>query len=322
MTEPQTVIARLSPSLVRRAQGLVDRGGAYESLSELIAIALENQLALEDGRTANSAQKSGDGTDAATERLLILPSVPPSEFAPPARNPEGLSAFTNRLFPLMLACRVLANSPPDVRLADYHRAAAAAARSVGLRLKLEDSSAGRRGLSRRWIALPVGNKGDATLARFIHHFTITATRTGEVAGPLAALGLVNLAHRDRPVLTSDGWELARQPNPVLDGEGSPECTLSQDERSLLGRCIARNEREVRAIEEFAELVARHAGQQDAIDASLRGPHGWSKDQAGAHRAGMVGRLHDLGLVQVDGEGPNARIRLQEGLLSRLVRGET
>ena len=307
---------RLPAELARRARSHVRDSAAYQDLSELLSVALENQLELEretedlethvDTAEAEAVEASG------SLELLHRPRVAP-RVAEPTRSEEPLFSMTNRLFPLKIATRVLANVPPEVTLNEFRYAAAGVARTLGQKLRVEDSRLGLKGADRRWIALPVGDDEEAALARFAQHFTLGLNSGGEASGALAQLGLATLSDQT-PCLTELGAELAMATSPVLDeGSGDTEL-LSAPEREVLIRALGGNGGELHAIVEFLAAVRAHAGRQEDVDLALRRARAsWSDAQAVAHRAAIVGRLRDLGCASVEGRGPTARIRLADGV---------
>ena len=315
MTDPeQHIVARLPSHVARRARSLTGPGKPYQDLAELIEVSVLNQLALED--SGNKSDGGGERRNGADHPLLQMPATPPRLLSVP-QAAEPLSSFTNRLFPIKLSCRVLSNSAENVTLAEFQRMSAESARAIGLRLRDLDKRANRRGMERRWVALPVGAKGDSTINRFINHFTVTTGRDGRAHGPLVLLGLAGLDASGHPALSDLGWELAQSPNPVLDQEPAGEQILSDPERTLLARALASNPTELDAILSFSETINSAEGLQSAVDRDLMTTRDWSHDQAAAYRAAMIGRLHDLELAHVDGEGAEARIRVVADLLDRI-----
>jgi hypothetical protein len=319
VAEYQSHIIRLDVGLARRARAFLAAAPGYADLSEFVAVSVENQLALETssgGPDGAVVPSSGDtdavapGQDGGTIRPLRMPERQPAVLTEPVGDQPALFSFTNRLFPIKVATRALANTGEGASLPSFHEAAAAAARALGARLRAEDNRARRKGTERRWIALPVGDDQEAALNRYIHHFTATLTTDGRLVGPLVQLGLAGLDEAGLLLPTESGAQLAMAENPLLDTPGEADGVLSEEERDLFLAAIRANVSEAGEVREFVQLVHDHAGRQADVDASLGARHdGWSNAQAVAQRAAMVGRLHDLGLVEVEGRGPTARIRL-------------
>jgi hypothetical protein len=313
METKQAVIVYLPSPLVRATKELIGEGRPYSDISELAELSIQNQLALDAAGIPPGREQPREATDAGGWQLLVLPDGHPAEFAGNATgDPEALSAFTNRLFPVKIACRVLANAPTDISLADFQRDAASAARDIGRELRDQDAHAGIKGMDRRWVALPIGEKGSSTLNRFINHFTLTQRRDGQADGPLTRLGLASTDSSGRPHLTRLGWELGSAVNPVLDKTETKEhTTLAQPEREILIRAIGSNSAERENLAEFCEIVNAAHGLQGSIDQRLRRGRDLNSDEAAAYRAGIIGRLHDLSLVSVTGTGGGAQVTLAE-----------
>lgn len=315
----QTLIVKLPAGLVRRVAAIVDEEGAYASISEYVAVALANQLALEDegpqGLGVGASADAGRNPPAeATREDLFLhrPSLKPLVAEMPRIQHEPLSSLTNRLFPLRVALRVLASegAGEGLDLPEFHSTVSRVARDLGIRLRHDDEARERRGWERRWIALPVGDDERAARQRYNAHFTLSVASDDRPAGPLSQLGLAfSEGRRGLVYLTGLGLELATAPSPVLDGADG-EGVLGDVEREVFGRAIKTNPAELDSLREFREMVESAGGVQDRVDDALQQHHpDWTRAQAVSHRASIVGRLWDLGAVQVDGRGGGARIKL-------------
>jgi hypothetical protein len=322
----QTVVVRLPSHLVRDIGQKVETNGSYESISEFVALAVANQLALE-GNEDGLPNPQG-GASIGPEHGWLLFGRPPSD-APWFAEPRDIAfaplfVLTNRLFPVKLACRVLANlqaAHQPVPIALFHREAVANARQLGLRLRSEDERERRRGGDRRWVALPVGPDEHAAGSRFAQFFTLGISGSGDPTGLLPQLSLAYPSADHTCGLTELGWELAAAPNPVLGETGEP-ATLGQEERACLMKAVRSNPPELRSVAEFVDVVDAVAGSQAEVDAALQRAHSdWRQERATAHRAAMLGRLRDIGLVELDGRGPAGRIRLDSALKNLIVNEE-
>jgi hypothetical protein len=308
-----THIVRLPDILSRKLRLFLDTSEAYADLSELVTVALENQLALEGGsadeiRGLGSAARANAGEDSQAQRLLLRPDGGNVPVTGPCIRQDALSPLTNRLLPIKVAARVLANCG-ETSLDEFQEAAATTARALGLRLRAEDARAQKKGAARRWIAFPTGEDEVAALSRYVHHFALTLDGRGTAIGPLPQLGLAGLSDDACPVLTELGGRLAIAANPVLDG-ATEDGVLSAPERDVFLDGIRANLEEAASVEEFVRLVDETAGRQSALDRSIRDRHpNWSDAQVVAHRAAMIGRLRDLELVSVEGRGANASVTL-------------
>ena len=326
---PQRFVVHLPPELARRAMEEVSAPDSpYQSISELVAVAVENQLALETATDepaadAPSATTKNDQAftveparastirDAATAPptvdeplsalgLLGRPNGQQLPTAAPARvGDEPLSQFTNRLNPLVAGTRVLVNmvvhtGPPEIDA--FVQAAAAEARDLGLRLRGEDVRAGRRGRHRRWTAWPVGEDEVKSLARFRKSFLMW--RDAKTAdGPMVQLGLA-AGDDGRAYPTPAGVELATALIPALDGGGIE--LLGTEHREVLAHQLLALPGEKAEIAAFLDAVDDSDGVQDDVDKRVAHDHKqWTEAQVVSHRAAMLGRLRDLGVLDVD-----------------------
>jgi hypothetical protein len=245
------------------------------------------------------------------DQLLALPPPsPPSDLAPSVRQRGELWHMTNRLNPLKVSVRVLANMRKSGQewptLTDFQSTAAWAARHLGQRLKKDDEQRRASRSARRAIAYPTGPKVEQSLQRFVSSFTLDTY--SEHGGPLQLLNLARI-QGDRAVLTAAGWALSSQPGPLLDGEEGH--LLNEAEQGILRRQLQEAPGEGASVAQFLRLVQEVRGIQTMLDEYLDDtlPE-WVTDIA-VWRTGMLGRLRDAGLVEVDGEGKNARIRLTD-----------
>jgi hypothetical protein len=311
----QTLVIRISGVLARSVADFVEAGAhGYASIDEFAEVSLRNQLNLEGFEAgALPARELNEPDPLTSSTLLSVPETAPETFAEP-RPPtsEELFVLTNRLGPIKIACRVLANlqaggDAPTVEA--FQEQAARAARELGLRLREQDQALTRRGSSRRSTAFPIGKSERAALDRFISSFALGSDR-GVAQGPLALLGLANVLD-GRVNLTEAGWSLAVAPSPLVDD--AQGATISPEEAKILREQISRCPGERRAVENFLKIVRETGGVQSKVDIALQKANkAWSAEFTSSHRAAMTGRLTELGLVNVSGRGPKGQIRILEG----------
>lgn len=335
----QVLLVQIPSEIARKAKELVGSEAPYGSLSELVVTALQNQLLLHgltmpeqpaavkgDGQLALggpvSTRESGDLNKAS--HLLSPPSAPPDDLLSDDRfsGHDRLFLLTNRLAPLKIAARVLANLRlrdgrwPQVEL--FRVEAAANARALGLQLREDDERRGTRGSARRAIGFPVGPDAEKAMNRYTDSFTL-ATEGG---GPMAVLGVAD-AREGQAVLTAAGWKLAAALTPLL-GEIHGE-SMSIEERQILVERLFRASSELDATCKFLSGLHEVGYSQSKIDQLLAGRNPrWSRNRIVAERASMVGRLKDLGLVTAGGRGGDAQILMTtdgEELLGMFLTGE-
>ena len=340
MDAVQAIVVKLPADIVRRCRAVLALPSPpYATFSEMIVTALENQLALDssvisgewsdpsflpptlrpDSEIRPSALRRGD---AAGARGLRLPAdFSTSTLAVRAADgaPGGpLSSFTNRLAPLVVGPRVAAlqmvaaQGTPSETLVEN---AAAEARALGLRLHAEDTATSRRGRERRYVGWPIGDDDQKSLARYTRSFLFRPE--GEVgSGPLIDLGLL-VIEAGLVYLTHAGVRFALLPIPSIDEPG--EMILTEAHQDILASAIAGFPAERKEVAAFLAAVERNNGDQDAVDLELRNDHAaWTDAQVVSHRAAMIGRLRDLGAVDVNAM-PAGKSRVVAGPRSTQMR---
>lgn len=310
----QVTIIRLDESLAREMRAKVAApNSGYRSVDEFVEVAIRNQLVLQsEPHARESAISEPVERPTSNQPLLARPGAKHLlAFATPNPSEATISALTNRLSPLKIALRVACNLAsesewPTIR--SFHQAAAHCARLVGVRLRAEEERSGTRGAERRSTAYPCGEDERKALDRFIAHFT-TAKRSGSAPGPLEILGLVALED-GRLHLSADGWALGIESSPLL-GECAGS-TLSDSERSVFLRRIASSPGEANAVREVLRIIKRAAGNQQRVDELVSLAHtDWTPTLAVSHRAAIVGRTRELGLVDLKGRGIEAKLLLTD-----------
>lgn len=335
------LLVHLPAEQSRRALSIVNRPDSpYTSLSEFIAVAVENQLGLEElapetptrqvtarARTKSDAPAKPPSAVRASPRAEPKPVPPrvdtagdllrqpdPGELETRPPKPPGadpLSPFTNRINPLVAGPRALVNmmaggGAPTVER--FLEEAAAAARRHGLRLRAVDERAGRRGRHRRWTAWPVGDEEAKSLVRFRKSFLLWSERDG-VGGPLVELGLV-AADEGLIYPTPLAVTLATGTIPVLDDDSDD--LLLEPHRTVLAERLVSLPGERAEIMAFLDAVDATGGAQDEVDKHVGHRHPqWTDAQLVSSRAAMIGRLRDLLVVDVDPQ-PGAKTLIVPG----------
>ncbi len=321
-TNSQPYLINLSPGLARRVRELLERADSpYRDISELAAVAIENQLQLHSmgsppiptRATSDEAgwqppERARGQTGTKEDPLLQLPiDVQRVERRPAQGTGSALFVLTNRLNPIPVALRVLvalsrSGSAPSIE--SFLDQASKRGRAIGLRLKQEDREVGRKGVDRRWIGWPVGDDEKKTIARFQRSFLLAVS--GEtVVGPLVDLGLAACDH-GRVYSTDAGVQLAIAPNPLL--READDQLLSQEQRQVLRAAVLTNKGEVAELASYLRELKTMPLPIRRIDNAFESLHpSWSENQLTAHKAAVLGRLRDLGVLNIEAEGFNYRV---------------
>lgn len=318
------LVSEIRPELHRQAQKLVP--GRYESFDELLNVALENQLRLEErgpGPLAISDTRLGEeppesaslsvATDADVQALdsaqfSSLPEPPD----PSSWSSSLLWGQVNRLLPVMAGVRVLGHlllegEAEEVPLAVWHERAAVAATSLHMQLLDLDQQAQRRRGDLWSIGFPSGDR--ASTRRYTNQFLGRGSRRAPGAAEMIGLVVIRRDGEDVTVaITASGVELSALENPALD-DAEPAETISEAEANLFLQVLARQLPEER---EFMALMARLIEDTDsrvALEQELIRHRPDLEKYASTMRAGAIGRLHDLGFLSRTREGTKVRYSL-------------
>lgn len=314
------LVVPVSSSLARDLRAfLADPVCGYLTLGEFVEVAVLNQLAMEQSGAGVEREATLDwGTSAARpgagsrSELLSRPTASPPDdrglAQPSAQGP--LFLLTNRLSPIKLAARVVANLRLSTgtwpTLKQFHDTASSVAREVGLALRHRDEAAGAAGWARRWVAFPVGKDSRKAESRFTTCFALTES-AGVERGPMATLGLATLKD-STVVLTERGWMLACAESPYLDGEGSE--MVAAEEARIFRDAIEAAPEEAARVSEFLSIVRRASGDQPEIDSHLAKTHKqWSPARVGAYRSSMIGRLMEAKVLSPTGRGSDGKVEV-------------
>lgn len=332
------VAINIDPELYKRVATRV-REGAYLDLDQFFDLAARNQLALEvQPRRAADDDQVADVEDAASpvEPAKVLDGGPseqgagavrprqwgavkradlPSErFARPNVDPDPdhlLWGQTNRLLPVAVGVRVLANllqEADDVAVTTWHEKATAVATALRDDLRRWDESANRPHGGRWATAFP--EKKDSSAQRYVNQF-LGSAREGADGGAVF-LGLVRIVgsgEKGRVTLTTSGASWANLKNPIFDAEAPAERTFSDEEvEFFLGHLREFRVGEYEFLNTTAKLVAEGRSRDEQTEAIASAYPRWAS-VASTMRAGSIGRLGDLGLLERSRHGLKVEYRL-------------
>lgn len=258
---------------------------------------------------AGVASSVGAGVDRLQD-VLAFPHLggltpPPA----PSATEGSLSPFTNRLNPIVVPLRVLANlsaRQDTVSVEEFIGLAPAVARMVGMRLRTEDERDARRGRDKRATGWPTGQNELSSTGRFRRSFLL-AVDNGIATGPLVDLGFVVVT--DALVrLTQAGAEVAADKNPILDDVG--DGLLSARQQDLFREALLRMKGERQELSLFLAAVHTGRGRQSYVDRKLAEAHSsWTDAQVVSHRAALIGRLRDVDVLDVSNPTPGQEVEI-------------
>lgn len=332
------VVVDIPEELMDQIRQAIEQG-EYEDTREFVTMALENQVELEIGDDRvmtleqaiehDTIQHRADGNPAATalpatgshgpNTLNLLEydqvsTVRPAE--PPRLDPGPLWGQYNRIFPVKLLLRVLANELRNqaahanfqvdgsgeewVSLDRFNQQASDIAREYGLKIRQEDKEKSRGRGMRLSAALPVGEEPIKSKERFQVHFIGTTDQQGDLTGAAPHLQFVNITD-DSPSLigiTDAGLRFAELWNPLIDGGVSSDQPLSEDEAAFYLQHVQENvPDEFNAMQLVADAITEGDNRPESLSERFAVLNeNWSEAQASTVRSGIVSRMYELGLV--------------------------
>ena len=231
---------------------------------------------------------------------------------------ELMYSLVNRLFPLKLATRWL-----DVRSSQLgHWPAvfdvlAPLGRDVeafGSALGEYDRTLNKRRDEQLATSLPhLGNP--KSIERFLTQFVVRTTESGEVhAGAIVQFALAAIKN-GQLVLSREGQQLSRLPNPIIDrsGNGFTE-SLTDDERALLRQQVRQYmPAELGYVSAVLQTVSGGSCSPNELIKRLRNVFADDKTDASfrSHISGVVARAIDLRLLRRDWQGKHVLYSLTD-----------
>lgn len=234
-------------------------------------------------------------------RRVELPEVFPAP--EPFNEPDGaLWGQTNRVLPIAVGVRVLGHllseRDGEVAASEWHQEATRVAIELREELRTWDEQAQRRHGTRWATAFPKDDPASAH--RYVNQFLGMPRPQRLPDGGAAFLGFVSFdgtGEDARVVLTRSGAEWVSLENPIFDRDDEPANTFSTEEtRFFLGHLRGYRTGEYGLLNAIAALVAAGHSRTE-IDAALAHAYpSWQK-YISTMRAGALGRLSDLGLLE-------------------------
>lgn len=300
-------------------------GGNYSDLQQFFVVAARNQLALEASvgleqqvapasastapgstteapRGVPSGARSASIPDDLPAMLTAVPAAADAALPEPVRVDDGATVLwgqINRILPIAVGVRVLAHLSADrahgVPVKEWHETATGVAVAIRSHLRQLDEAAGRRHGSLWSTAFP--DDTSASVHRYVNQF-LGFPKVGLSDGGAAFLGFVAFDRGDTVArLTTAGAEWAAFTNPLFDDGGSPTRTFSVEETVFVINHLRRyRPAELELLRQVAALVEKGRSRTQ-LDEALAAEHPQWKKYIATMRAGALGRLSDLGLLE-------------------------
>lgn len=318
------LVVDISAKLFERLQIAVDRSD-YPSIGDFAILALENQLSLETSVVAPSAELVADTSPMGQQdrhdfrvdepRSAAKLLAPTSAASLNVADDGWLWGIVNRILPIKFALRELyaahALSPLPLAQQQIAESATLFAQKI-----LANTSTERDRHDTLVTGFPIREPLYPAQQRFSNHYVGRLERSGQTRGALFELGLAGIEYTEgQPSigLTELGLNLARLPNPTLDSARF-DAALSPDEvayyvenvvpsipRELdcFVTLLAALENGPKSVEDIDTIVADHLSTR------------FSPAAIQTQKAGGLGRLRDLGLINRQKDGLTAQFQITE-----------
>jgi predicted transcriptional regulator len=319
-------IVELPASRVEAITSLID-SGRYKDIQSFILTALENQLYLEKEPLDVFARRdfteeqsfAKESVQVPSSRLLALGPesaevIAVEEPSPDVIGAETLWALYNRIFPIKVTLRVLANilrSNPTkdgfVDLATVQDVATEQAVVLFKLLSRVDKKSHRMIGEKLTAGLP--RSTDRARDRYRLHFVGSINSKSCLEGAPAILRFVNMrkdeSGKAQIGLTESGIRFTEFENPILDRQDH-SCALSAEEANFYMQHIAKKlEKEYRLCNVVLKAIANDHNTPDELTQIVQGQSlDLEKEEAQAVRSSLVSRLSELGLLTRKRKGLN------------------
>ena len=294
----------------------------YASPHDFMVAAAWNQLALDDMTepTAVSQHRATEAStaDAGQSRPLPAVDLDAAGFAevPPLDDQRRvLWGQVNRVFPIALGLRALGHltltHPDGVPVELWHEDATNGAIGLRARLKQWDEEAGRVPGMRWAIGMPEATP--ESRHRYMNQFLGIPKPSGIADGACLFLGLAVARQTPEGTLvlpSAEGARWAGLTNPVLDsGDGVPRSTFSDPEVEFYVHHLERyRTAESNFMRAVGGLVAQGHSREE-LDSAIAESFPEMSHVSSTMRAGVLGRMSDLGLVERVRSGSKVEYRL-------------
>ncbi len=299
----------------------------YNNINEFILTSIENQLALESSEIIDEdlfsstmripkhpkiIEEKSEDIDYSfllrvnklnTIKVFSSPEISDLEFPKTPYANDWLWGQVNRIFPIKVALRILLKMQNEndnsVRLNDFLDYASETANKLGTKLNEIDKEMKRVRDKKMSTALPIGGT-EKTLARYKNHFLIfQRTKDRILDGALARLKFANINVDGFVRLTKKGLEFAKMTNPIIDNDLYSNTTLSKTEKDFYINYIKENViEELNPFKTILELISKGCTNVTSMNNEIQKVKPkWTETTIATQRAGALGRLFELGIVE-------------------------
>ena len=312
---------------------LLIESGKYENVQSFALTAIENQLYLEkqpiehfgsvEPCTIPCSQESGNSSPipflALRPALGISDIVTVPEPSAETSNSDILWALYNRIFPVKVALRVLANLQKSnatdqgyIDLFAVTDAAADVARKLSLLLSKVDKKSHRIHGEKLSTGLP--GAGNRASERFKSSFVGTINSKGHIEGAPAVLRFVNIRRdgggRPQIGITESGFEFALLENPILDKTDYSHTFYDEEIAFYIRHVSEKLQKEYQLSFNMLQAIKNGNTTPDGLTKTvLEASLDLSNKEAQAIRSSAVSRLSELGMLTRRRNGLNVTYSL-------------
>jgi hypothetical protein len=318
--------------------------GRYDSVAQLIDVAIENQIYIEErgfpllgeNQKGGSEEQIHDVNVAAKYSLGVMNNEPEEVRLPtyedlvyslrqPKEDINWLWGQTNKIFPVKIGVRVLYHLLGNDQwydIDDFAEEASGVASELGNQIREYEEKKSKLRTERISHGLPVGHE-DKSMLRYRNQFLAYARGDGKLDGAMCFYRFANIKINDKGKaligLTGPGMDFARIANPVLDA-ADYDSSLSEEEITFLINHISKYVKGERNA--FLWLLGKLSdglSERNTLNEALKHDYGkkWGASDAviNTQRAGLMARMDELRLIGKNRVGVKVTYCLSESGLA-------
>lgn len=325
----------ISQKHAQKIQNLVGKGD-YEGMAQFIAVAIENQLYLEESGLSMFAknEKDIDNTPAkednntqsekatvslkltafqANPQVVPAPSYMQLVLGQNERNEElfWLWGQINKILPVKIGVRTLfreLGTDKMIPLDEFADVAVEEAARIGEQLRSHEDQLRKLRGERNSAGLPKFDD-EKSQTRYRAQFLAYGRKDGLLDGAMALLRFVNIDTKSGKHLigiTQAGVEFAKIPNPVLDEDNLDTSLNRKEVEFYLAHVKSHVKGEFAGIKWILSKIKQGINEREPLNHELKKEFAelWGASDAviNTQRAGMMARMFELGLLEKEKRG--------------------
>jgi hypothetical protein len=323
------LLIEISANLFEKIKTFIENG-QYSSVSNFFSAAAENQLILEETSTLNTIYSKQFLTVASNNHVLYertdkselsipaknkvktveIPTI--DKLLYPGRKEEDLFLWgqINRIFPLKVGLRVLANLLADTNVTNV-KFEEFSAKASKIAQQLRDTFGKNKHITGKKDSFEIGlpQETEKSVMRYKNQFLGYLRKDNIIEGGLGRLKFANLTlNENKDVLigiTEPGLDFCILENPILDKNNYDNGSFSTPEKEFYLKHIdSYVPYEVKAFIDVLKLIKADVDKPDPQNVELKQiwPKNWSDAVINTQRNGVISRLAELGLVKKEKNG--------------------